>query len=173
MRKQITLCTIGTIFEWYEFSLFACLAPILSQIFFQQNNTTALMATFTIFASGYLMRPLGAIFFGQLGDRLGRKYTLVITIFAMTFATTAIGLIPTGSTLATALLVIFRLIQGFATSGEYPGGLTLLAEQNASKKSFIASFAIFGTGAGCFSGALMYFILLKIVGQETMLAWGC
>ncbi len=174
MKKQIALCTLGTIFEWYEFSLYACLSPILAQIFFKDSHhATALMATFVIFASGYLMRPLGAVFFGQLGDRYGRKYTLVITIFAMTFATTAIGMIPTGATSATVMLIICRLIQGFATSGEYPGGLTLLAEQGDTKRpAFISSFGIFGTGAGCFSGALAYFILLQTLGMDAILQWG-
>lgn len=174
IRKQVTLCSIGTILEWYDFALFACLAPILSEIFFPKtNHLAAMMATFAIFASGYIMRPIGAVFFGHLGDTLGRKYTLLITIFSMTFATTAIGLIPTGSTFATIGLVICRLIQGFATSGEYPGGLALLAEQNSQRRpAFIASFGIFGTGAGCFAGALVYAIVLKIVGHTEMVQWG-
>lgn len=174
MKKQVALCTLGTIFEWYEFSLFACMTPVLSDIFFPKNNYfTALMATFAIFASGYIMRPLGAIFFGQLGDRVGRKRTLVITIFTMTIATTAIGLIPTGFTFATVALVICRLAQGFATSGEYPGGLTLLAEQAHSKHSaFVASFGIFGTGAGCFAGALVYFVLLDTLSHDQLVEWG-
>jgi MHS family proline/betaine transporter-like MFS transporter len=174
MKKQVTLCTLGTIFEWYEFSLFACLTPILSQIFFQDSDpTAALIATFAIFASGYIMRPLGAVFFGQIGDRYGRKQALLITIFAMTIATTAIGLIPTGFNFSIALLVVCRLVQGFATSGEYPGGLTFLAEQqNVKHPSFIASFGIFGTGAGCFAGAVAYLLLLTTLGQESIIAWG-
>lgn len=174
MKKQVTLCTLGTIFEWYEFSLFACLTPILSQIFFPHNDpTAALIATFAIFASGYLMRPLGAVFFGQVGDRYGRKQALLITIFAMTIATTAIGLIPTGFNFSIALLVVCRLVQGFATSGEYPGGLTFLAEQqNVKHPSFIASFGIFGTGAGCFAGAVAYLLLLTTLGQDSIIAWG-
>lgn len=173
-KKQVMLCTIGTIFEWYDFSLFACLTPILSQIFFQHSNhVAALMATFAIFASGYVMRPLGAVFFGHLGDKLGRKYTLLITIFTMTIATTAIGLIPTGYTMSTVLLVVFRLLQGFSTSGEYPGGLVLLAEQaNPRKKALISSFGIFGTGVGGFIGALFYLILLNSLGMQAMMEWG-
>lgn len=174
IKKQVMLCTVGTVLEWYDFCLFSCLAPILSQIFFQRSNPfIAMMSTFAIFASGFLMRPLGAIFFGHLGDKLGRKATLLITIFSMTIATTLIGLIPTGTLFATVMLVICRLIQGFSTSGEYPGGLTLLAEQNNSKrKTFIASFSVFGTGMGIFAGALVYFILLKLLGNEKMTSWG-
>jgi len=174
IKKQVTLCTIGTVLEWYDFCLFSCLAPILSQIFFRQNNHfTALMYTFAIFASGYLMRPLGAVFFGYLGDKLARKSTLLLTIFTMTIATTMIGLIPTGASYSTVILVICRLIQGFSTSGEYPGGLTLLAEQNYQKrKTFIASFSIFGTGLGVFAGASIYFLLLQLLGNDKMQDWG-
>ena len=174
LKRQVVLCTIGTILEWYDFCLFSCLAPILSQLFFQRSNSfSAMMSIFAIFASGYLMRPLGAIFFGHLGDKFGRKATLLITIFSMTIATTFIGLIPTNTYFATVMLVICRLIQGFSTSGEYPGGLTLLAEQNISKrKTFIASFSIFGTGVGAFSGALVYFILFELLGNENMINWG-
>ncbi len=174
IRKQVFLCTIGSLFEWYDFILFACLAPILAEIFFNgKSHFVALMATFAIFASGFIMRPLGAIFFGHLGDTLGRKKTLLITIFSMTVATTAMGLVPVGSTFSTYILVICRLIQGFATSGEYPGSLALLAEQKTQKhSSLVASMGIFGTGIGCFAGALVYALTLHWVGYENMLHWG-
>jgi MHS family proline/betaine transporter-like MFS transporter len=174
LKKQIALCTLGSVFEWYEFTVFASLTPIISILFFPHSNHFAgMMATFAVFASGYIMRPLGALFFGHLGDTLGRKYTLLITIFLMATATTAIGLIPTGYSFSTIALVIFRLAQGFATSGEYPGGLALLAEQNSHKhKAFISSFGIFSSGAGCFVGALGFAIIQHCVSNENMLQWG-
>lgn len=174
LKKQVTLCALGTIFEWYDFALFACLAPIFSQIFFQHTSQFAgLMGTFAVFASGYVMRPIGAIVFGKLGDQFGRKYSLLITIFTMTVATTAIGFIPTGSEFATLFLVICRLAQGFACSGEYPGVLTLLAEQNNVRhKAFIASTGVFATGIGGVMGALVYIILMNSLASEQMLAWG-
>jgi MHS family proline/betaine transporter-like MFS transporter len=174
LKKQIALCTLGSLFEWYEFTVFASLTPIISILFFpHSNHFAAMMSTFAVLASGYVMRPLGALFFGHLGDTLGRKYTLLITIFLMAGATTAIGLIPTGYPFSTVALVIFRLAQGFATSGEYPGGLALLAEQNNHKhKSFIASFGIFSSGAGCFAGALGFAIIQHCVSNESMLQWG-
>lgn len=174
LKKQVTLCTVGSILEWYDFSLFACLTPILSQIFFPSSNQlTGLMGTFVIFASGYFVRPIGAIFFGELGDRIGRKYSLLITIFTMTVATTMIGLIPKGGTYAALMLVLCRLAQGFACSGEYPGMLTLLSEQCSSKRqSFISSTGGFATCVGSMLGALLYVVLLASLGQDRMLDWG-
>ncbi|EKD72215.1 MAG: Proline permease [uncultured bacterium] len=173
-KKQVALCTLGTIFEWYEFTVFASLTPIISQLFFpRSNHLEAMMSTFAIFASGYIMRPLGAFFFGHVGDTLGRKYTLLITIFFMAGATLCIGLIPVGTSFSTLALVICRLAQGFSTSGEYPGGLALLSEQtNQTRKGLITSFGIFGTGVGCFLGALVYAITLKYLGYEAMLNGG-
>lgn len=174
IKKQVLLCAAGTIFEWYDFSLFACLTPILSQLFFHEHSAfSALMATFAIFGSGYIMRPLGALFFGSLGDRVGRKYSLLITIFTMTIATTAIGFIPTQWKYAAVLLIICRLMQGFSSSGEYPGVLTLLAEQNSTKhKSFIASTGVACTAIGSFIGALCYLILNLTLSNTHLLEWG-
>ncbi len=174
LKKQILFCTIGSTFEWYEFTIFVSLTPIISQIFFPNNNHfAAMMSTFAVFASGFLMRPVGAFFFGHLGDTIGRKATLLITLFVMAIATTAMGLIPVGASFSTILLVLCRLIQGFACSGEYPGALTLLTEQhNPKHKAFIASFGIFGTLSGSFAGAFIYIMMLKLIGYDAMLHWG-
>lgn len=113
-------------------------------------------------------------FFGHLGDTLGRKKTLLITIFLMSLATFGIGLIPSNSKLALTLLIICRLLQGFATSGEYPGGLALLGEQAEQRsQAFVSSFGIFATGLGCFCGALGYELLLHIFSYQQILqfAW--
>lgn len=174
VKKQVALCTIGTMLEWYDFSLFASLAPIISELFFPQSNQfTAMMATFVVFASGFIMRPVGAIFFGHLGDRKGRKSTLLITILVMAIATAGIGIIPVTSTLSTVLLIIFRLVQGFASSGEYPGGIVLLAEQkNQLHKTFISSFGIFSAVMGIFFGTFVCTITTKIIGHNDMIQWG-
>ena len=132
-----------------------------------------MMSTFVVFASGFIMRPIGAIIFGHLGDKIGRKSTLLITVIIMTISTAAIGLIPAGLSLSTSLLVIFRLIQGFAASGEYPGGITLLAEQpNINKRGFISSFGIFAAPAGIFIGTLVCMITSKLIDHHSMVQWG-
>lgn len=174
LTKQIALCTFGTLFEWYDFSLFAALAPIISEIFFpHSSHFVAMMSTFVVFASGFIMRPIGAVFFGHLGDKIGRKSTLLITVLIMTASTAGIGIIPVELSLSTLLLVIFRLIQGFAASGEYPGAITLLAEQpNINKRGFISSFGIFAAPAGIFIGALVCMITSKLIGHHSMVQWG-
>jgi len=172
--KQIAFCTIGTMLEWYDFSLFSSLAAILSQIFFPRaNHFAAMMSVFAVFASGFIMRPIGAIFFGHLADKLGRKSTLQITIFIMALTTTAIGCIPPLINAAAFILVLCRLAQGFAVSGEYPSGVTLLAEHNNQKrKGFISSFGIFSSVIGFVFGTLVCAITNKFLGQESMLSWG-
>lgn len=174
VNRQILLCTIGTVFEWYEFTVFVSLTPVISTLFFPGNSRfNAMMATLAVFASGYLMRPLGAVFFGHIGDTRGRKIALLMTLGIMTVATTLIGLIPIGTVFSTLALVICRLMQGFATSGEYPGGLVLLAEQPGQRhRAFIASFGIASTGLGCFLGALAYTLLSGLLTEQAMLAWG-
>lgn len=171
--KQVVLCTLGTMFEWYDFSLFASLTPLLSEIFFPNSNPVAsLMSTLMIFAGGFIMRPVGAIFFGHFGDRIGRKSTLLITILIMTIATTGMGLIPVGVTLSTLLLVICRLAQGFAASGEYPGGIVLLSEQlGFRRKAFISSFGRFAAVIGIFLGTFVCTIVTKAVGHENMIQY--
>lgn len=172
--RQILLCVFGTVLEWYDFSLFAALTPIIAEIFFSSAVPfTALLLTFATFSSGFLMRPIGAIFFGHLGDRIGRKSTLLITITIMTISTTGIGLIPTDLELSVIILIIFRIAQGFAASGEYPGGITLLAEQlNSNKKGFIASIGIFAAPAGIFMGSSVCAIISQLIDHTNMLLWG-
>ncbi len=172
--SQVILCTIGTILEWYDFSLFAALSPYLSAVFFPHTDRiTAVMSVFVVFASGFIMRPIGAVFFGYFGDRKGRKSTILLTIILMMVATAGIGFIPAGTTLASIVLVILRLLQGFGASGEQAGGSTLLTEQGSSKhKTFITSFGIFASITGLFSGTLICVITSKILGHDAMLAWG-
>ena len=174
LKKQVLLCTVGSILEWYEFLVFALLTPIISTLFFPNtNHFAAMMSTFAIFASGYIMRPLGAIFFGHLGDTIGRKYTLMLTLFLMTGSTFAMGCIPIQHAFSAIILLICRLVQGFSASGEYPAVLTLLAEQAPEKrKGLVTSTAPFGTGIGCALGALLCALLFHILGHAGMLHGG-
>ena len=142
-RGVILASSIGTIFEWYDFYLYAALAPFFAALFFPPgNDTAALLSAFATYAAGFLIRPFGAVIFGRIGDLVGRKYTFLITIFVMGLATFAVGLLPTFTTqtlpligrvggigwTAPALLVALRLLQGLALGGEYGGAATYVAE---------------------------------------------
>ncbi|WP_374634692.1 MFS transporter [Ferrovibrio sp.] len=131
-RKVIFASSLGTVFEWYDFYLYATLAPFFASLFFPPGNeTAALLSAFATYAAGFLVRPFGAIVFGHIGDLVGRKYTFLVTILVMGFSTFAVGLLPTFATIgwaAPALLVVLRLLQGLALGGEYGGAATYVAE---------------------------------------------
>src|SRR5262244_1741151 len=124
--------SLGTVFEWYDFYLYATLAPFFAALFFPAgNDTAALLSAFATYAAGFLVRPFGAIVFGRVGDLVGRKYTFLITIIFMGGATFLVGLLPTFKTIgwvAPVLLVTLRLVQGLALGGEYGGAATYVAE---------------------------------------------
>src|SRR5215467_12798979 len=131
-KKVIFASSLGTVFEWYDFYLYATLAPFFAALFFPKgNDTAALLSAFATYAAGFLVRPFGAIVFGRIGDLVGRKYTFLITIMVMGAATFAVGLMPTYNQvgiLAPILLVTLRLLQGLALGGEYGGAATYVAE---------------------------------------------
>ncbi|MGH8714938.1 MAG: MFS transporter [Casimicrobiaceae bacterium] len=131
-RRVVFASSLGTVFEWYDFYLYAILAPFFAALFFPKgNDTAALLSAFATYAAGFLVRPFGALFFGRIGDLVGRKYTFLVTIVIMGFSTFAVGLLPTFQTigwLAPILLVSLRLLQGLALGGEYGGAATYVAE---------------------------------------------
>lgn len=174
LYKQVSYCSIGTVFEWYEFTVFIYLTPLIAKIFFPHSHGfSGIMAGLAIFATGYLMRPMGALLFGHLGDTYGRKYTLVITIFLMSIATTGVGLIPSGHGFSMLLLVACRLLQGLACSGEYPSSVALLAELHTQRhRALIACSGLFSTALGSFMGACTYAFLFYLLGQTEMQQWG-
>ncbi len=134
----ITASSAGTIIEWYDFYLYATLAPFFAPIFFPSNNPTAsLLSAFATYAAGFLVRPFGAVVFGALGDIIGRKYTFLVTITVMGLATVIVGLLPTYAqigVLAPTILVILRLLQGLALGGEYGGAAIYVAEHAPDNK---------------------------------------
>src|SRR5258708_34269405 len=131
-RKVIFASSLGTVFEWYDFYLYATLAPFFAALFFPPGNATAaLLSAFATYAAGFLVRPFGAIVFGRIGDLVGRKYTFLITIVCMGGSTFLVGCLPTYETigsLAFILLVLLRLVQGLALGGEYGGAAAYVAE---------------------------------------------
>src|SRR5918912_1246138 len=134
-KRVIFASSLGTVFEWYDFYLYATLAPFFAALFFPKGNeTAALLSSFATYAAGFLVRPFGALVFGRIGDIVGRKYTFLITIICMGGATFAVGLLPTFQTIGWAapiILVTLRLVQGLALGGEYGGAATYVAEHAA------------------------------------------
>jgi MFS family permease len=161
-RRVIFASSLGTVFEWYDFYLYATLAPFFAALFFPPgNDTAALLSAFATYAAGFLVRPFGAIIFGRIGDLVGRKYTFLVTIMVMGGATFAVGLLPTFAQIgwaAPVLLVSLRLLQGLALGGEYGGAATYVAEHarhdgRGYATSFIQTTATLG-----------FFLALLVIG---------
>src|SRR4051812_16676235 len=137
-RRVIIASSVGTVFEWYDFYLYAILAPFFAAVFFSPGNqTAALLRAFGAYAAGFLVRPFGAIIFGRIGDLVGRKYTFLVTIVTMGLSTVLVGFLPGYKTIgfaAPVILVILRLAQGLALGGEYGGAATYVAEHAQDTK---------------------------------------
>ena len=177
MAKIITASSAGTAFEWYDFFIFGSLAQVISKVFFTGlEPTAALIAALGLFAAGFAFRPLGAILFGVMGDRIGRKATFLVTVSLMGGATFAIGLLPTygqAGILAPILLIFLRICQGTALGGEYGGAAIYVAEhapddRRGATTGWIQSSAAFGLLA-----ALLVILAARTaLGEEQFLAWG-
>jgi MFS family permease len=137
-RRVIVASSVGTVFEWYDFYLYAILAPFFAGLFFPpQNQTAALLGAFGAYAAGFLVRPFGALIFGRIGDLVGRKYTFLVTIVFMGISTVLVGFLPTYASIGFAaplILVVLRLVQGLALGGEYGGAATYVAEHAPDDK---------------------------------------
>ena len=137
-RRVIIASSVGTVFEWYDFYLYAILAPFFAGLFFPPGNqTAALLGAFGAYAAGFLVRPFGALIFGRIGDLVGRKYTFLVTIVVMGLSTVFVGFMPTYATIGFAspiVLVTLRLCQGLALGGEYGGAATYVAEHSPDNK---------------------------------------
>src|SRR3989441_3697933 len=137
-RRVIFASSLGTVFEWYDFYLYAVLAPFFAVLFFPPGNqTAALLSAFAAYAAGFLVRPFGALVFGRIGDLVGRKYTFLVTILFMGASTFLVGLLPTFASvgwLALILLVTLRLVRGLALGGEYGGAATYVAEHAPNER---------------------------------------
>ncbi len=155
----------GTVFEWYDFYLYATLAPFFAALFFPPGNQTwALLGALAAYAAGFLVRPFGALLFGRLGDIWGRKYTFLVTVIVMGVATFLVGLLPTYAQigeLAPILLVAIRLLQGLALGGEYGGAATYVAEHSANGRRGYATSWIQTTATIGFFLALLIIGLLR------------
>ena len=177
VKRAVKATMLGNAMEWFDFGVYAYLATTIGKVFFPDASGSAqLLSTFAIFAAAFIVRPLGGLFFGPLGDRIGRKKVLATTIILMAGSTFAIGLIPSYESIGIAapiLLVLLRLLQGFSTGGEYGGASTFVAEYAPDKRrGFFASFLEFGTLAGYVAAAGIVTIIQTVVSAEDLLQWG-
>jgi MFS family permease len=167
----------GTIFEWYDFYLYAVLAPFFAALFFPPgNDTAALLSAFATYAAGFLVRPFGAVIFGRIGDIVGRKYTFLVTILVMGASTFAVGLLPTFASigwLAPILLVSLRLLQGLALGGEYGGAATYVAEHaRPDDRGYATSWIQTTATLGLFMALAVIGICRTTIDAKTFAEWG-
>ena len=176
-KRVIFASSLGTVFEWYDFYLYATLAPFFAALFFPKgNDTAALLSSFATYAAGFLVRPFGALVFGRVGDIVGRKYTFLVTITVMGAATFLVGLLPTFEKigwLAPVLLVSLRLLQGLALGGEYGGAATYVAEHAAERRRGYDTSWIQTTATLGFFLALIVIMLCRVnISKEDFSQWG-
>jgi MHS family proline/betaine transporter-like MFS transporter len=168
---------LANAFEWYEFSVFGYLSAVIGQLFFQSDTRIAeLLQVFTLFAVSYLIRPLGSLCFGMLGDRRGRRYSLRLSLILMTVPTVFIGLLPTYTQVgisATVMLIGLRMIQGFAMGGELPATACYVFEAAPPQnKSLFCATVGTATKVGLLLGSCTTYLLIRYFDQATLLDWG-
>ena len=173
----ILASSTGTIFEWYDFYVYAVLAPVLAAVFFPAGNPTwALLGALGALAAGFIVRPFGALFFGRIGDLLGRKHTFLITILVMGLSTFLVGCLPTYAVaggLAPILLLLLRLIQGLAIGGEYGGAATYVAEHARNgRRGYATSWIQTTATLGFFLALVVIFIMRKNMLPANFAGWG-
>ncbi|MFJ7297454.1 glycine betaine/L-proline transporter ProP [Streptomyces collinus] len=177
VKRAVKAAALGNAMEWFDFGVYSYIAVTLGKVFFPSGNPTAqLLSTFGAFAAAFLVRPLGGMVFGPLGDRVGRQKVLALTMIMMAAGTFAIGLIPSYATIgvgAPILLLAARLVQGFSTGGEYAGASTFIAEYAPDKRrGFLGSWLEFGTLAGYIAGAGLVTIMTALLSADDLTSWG-
>ena len=173
----ITASSVGTMIEWYDFYIFGSLAAVLSPKFYPPGNSTfAYFAYLATFAVGFIVRPFGAIFFGRIGDLIGRKYAFLVTLSVMGFSTALIGLLPTYSTagwFSPIALIAIRVLQGLALGGEYGGAAVYVGEHSPDgKRGFYTSFIQITATLGLFVSILVIIITRANMTPEAFQNWG-
>lgn len=176
-RRVVAASFIGNFVEWFDYAVYGYLAATIAVVFFPQGDPqAALLSTFALFAVSFLVRPLGGFFWGHLGDRIGRRSALSLSILIMSAATFCIALIPGYSSIglwAPALLLLIRLVQGFSASGEYAGASAFLVEYApANRRGMYAAVVPGSTAAGLLLGSLLATLLTATLSTEQMESWG-
>src|ERR1700738_4288689 len=177
-KKAAASGWIGSALEYYDFFIYATAASLIfPQIFFpSQNPTVAIVASLATYGVGYVARPIGAFFLGHWGDTHGRKHVLIVCMFLMGFSTMAVGILPTYQhvgVLAPTLLVILRLIQGFAVAGEISGASSMILEHAPfGRRAFYSSFSLQGVQAGQILAAAVFLPLAHYMPEAAFNSWG-
>src|SRR6266850_157750 len=175
--KVITASAVGTMIEWYDFYIFGSLATVISPLFYPKgNNTLALIAYLSTFAVGFVVRPFGALFFGRIGDLVGRKYAFLVTLLIMGGATSLIGFLPTYATIGLAapiILLVIRILQGLALGGEYGGAAVYVAEHVPdAKRGFYTSFIQITATLGLFVSLVVILAVKSLMSDADFKTWG-
>ncbi len=176
MNKVIASCMIGNALEWYEFTLYGYFATVIGKLFFPSSDPIAsLIAAFAVFSAGFLMRPLGAVIFGHIGDKYGRKKALVISIYLMAIPTFFIGVMPTYEQIgwvASFILMLIRLLQGISMGGEFTGSMIFIIEHSPKKgRGYAGSFASLSLAIGIILGSATATAISHIFTEEQIYAW--
>ena len=176
-RRIISAGTIGTLVEYYDFGIYGYLATTLAKVFFSNENpTTGLLSSLIVFAVAFFMRPIGGVLFGHIGDRLGRKHALALTILGMCAATTLIGVLPGYAAIGVAapvLLLIARLVQGLCAGGEIGGASAYIAESSSNRRRGLAtSMTELGSMLGLILASLVVALLTWLVPTDQFVSWG-
>ncbi|HUI62723.1 MAG TPA: MFS transporter [Steroidobacteraceae bacterium] len=176
-RRVVLAAAAGNVIEWYDFYIFGSLAAILSVKFFDKSNpVAALLSTIALFTAGFLIRPLGAFLFGWLGDKVGRKYTFIVTLTGMGLGTAAIGLIPTYASIGVAAAFILfglRMLQGLCLGGEYGGAITYVAEHvSDERRGYYTGWLQTSPTLGIVVSLLVIISTRSYLGEEAFKAWG-
>src|SRR3954465_10621393 len=175
--QVIAASSVGTMIEWYDFYIFGTLATVISPLFYPRGNDTfAIIAYLSTFAVGFVVRPFGALFFGRIGDLVGRKYAFLVTLMIMGGATALIGVLPTYATIgvaAPAMLLLIRILQGLALGGEYGGAAVYVAEHVPDgRRGFYTSFIQITATLGLFVSLAVILTVQNAMSPEAFKDWG-
>ncbi|MEU0226940.1 MFS transporter [Streptomyces sp. NPDC006284] len=177
LKRAVGASALGNCMEWFDFGVYSYLAATIGKVFFPDASPTAqVVSSFATFAAAFVVRPLGGLVFGPLGDRLGRQKVLATTMILMAIGTFSIGLIPSYASIGIAapiLLLLARMLQGFSTGGEYGGATTFVAEYSPDRRrGFLSSWLDFGTFVGYALGSALVTVLHLLLTDGQMLDWG-
>ncbi|GAA5064742.1 glycine betaine/L-proline transporter ProP [Nocardia callitridis] len=176
LKRAVVAASLGNCMEWFDFGVYSYLAVVIGKVFFPDVGAgVQVLASFTTFAAAFLVRPLGGLYFGPLGDKIGRQKVLATTMLMMAGSTFAIGFIPGYDTIgifAPILLLICRMVQGFSTGGEYGGATTFVAEYSPDRRrGFLGSWLDFGTFTGYAAGSGLVTLLNATLGEQAVQDW--